>query len=405
MPPGLIAYMRVDADDVERYFTVNSLGDSELALFETTGCACIRWSGDGTELWTVAETESGLRFKTMDPDGGNEMVYVPDIETLNLVPGFGSADGKHLGLFGWDDTDPSRQGLWVAKTDLAGLHQVSALPEGSIAIEPIGMSHDGSFVYFLGDLGEEPENIHHHAGNVYVVASDGTGLRQLNPKGTRTQVTGTGVSADGRQFAFTAWQAGAADQGNALFVVDGPDGEAERVTDWTVGLWGASWAPGGEWIGYSSEDDARDLISLIRPDGSETRAVVPADTSETVSMPVWSPDGTHLLVRRGDQHGNDLWIMDLDGAFVWQVTHEPASLRHLRLGEPDTRLTVRPAGPAATQFDRPGRGRRRRERRLVGSRRARSARRPTRYQVSISPLPLTVTVPRGSQTNSSSRSS
>ena len=325
VPPGLIAYMRVDADDVERYFTVNTLGTSEIALFETTGCACIRWSGDGTKLWTVAETETGLRFKSMDPDGSNEMVYVPDIETLNLVPGFGSADGEHLGLFGWDDTDPSRQGLWVARTDLTGLHQVSALPEGTIAIEPIGMSHDGSFIYFLGDLGEEPENEHHHAGNVYVVAADGTGLRQLNPKGTRTQVTGTGVSADGRQFAFTGWQAGAAEQGNALFVVNGPDAQAKRVTDWTQGLWGASWAPGGEWIGVASEDNATALISLISPDGSETKSVVPLDMLEPVSMPVWSPDGTHLLVRRGDHHENHLWIMGLDGTFVWQVTHNPGS--------------------------------------------------------------------------------
>jgi Tol biopolymer transport system component len=40
---------------------------------------------------------------------------------------------------------------------------------------------------------------------------------------------------------------------------------------------------------------------------------------------VWSPDGTHLLVRRGDHHSNDLWILDLEGNLVQQVTHQPAS--------------------------------------------------------------------------------
>ena len=56
-------------------------------------CACIRWSADGTQIWTVTETEKGLRYTTMDPDGSNKQVLRPDIETLNLVPGFGSADG------------------------------------------------------------------------------------------------------------------------------------------------------------------------------------------------------------------------------------------------------------------------------------------------------------------------
>ena len=57
VPPGRIAYMRLDADGVERYFVVNSRGEDEHALFETRGCPCIRWSADGTQIWTVTETE------------------------------------------------------------------------------------------------------------------------------------------------------------------------------------------------------------------------------------------------------------------------------------------------------------------------------------------------------------
>ena len=324
VPPGLIAYMRVEGQ-VERYFVVDTLGGNEVALFQTQGCACIRWSPDGTKLWSVAETETGLRFKTLDPDGSNGAVLVPEIETLNLAPGFGSADGEHVGFYGWDETDATRAGVWVARTDLSKLHQVSAKPEGTIAVEPIGMSHDGAFIYFLGDLGPNSDNDFHHAGNVYVIAADGTGLRQLNPPGTKTEVTGAGVSADGRRFAFSAWQAGKGEAGNALFVVDGPEGEAERITDWTVGLWGASWAPNGEWIGYANLDESVGLISMIRPDGTGATPVLPEDQSEDVFGPVWSPDASHLLVRRGEFHDNTLWIMDLEGRLVWQVTQERSS--------------------------------------------------------------------------------
>ena len=325
VPPGRIAYMRVDADKVERYFVVDSLGANEHALFETKGCACIRWSGDQTQIWTVTETESGLRYTTMDPDGSNKVVYTPNIPTLSLAPGFGSADGRHVAFFGWDDTDPTGVGVWAAKTDLSGLHQVTSIPEGVVGIDPIGMSADGSHVYFHGDLGENTDNEFHHAGNVYVIAADGTGLRQLNPVGTKTEITGTGLAADGLRFAFTAWQAGSGVEGNALFVVDGVDGEAKQVTDWTVGLWGASWAPTGDWIAVTQESGSARVASLIRPDGTGLRSISDASLEGSSFGPVWSADGTHFLVRRGDHHRNDLWIMDLEGNFVWQVTHKPAS--------------------------------------------------------------------------------
>lgn len=29
--------------------------------------------------------------------------------------------------------------------------------------------------------------------------------------------------------------------------------------------------------------------------------------------------------RRGERESNDLWIIDLEGTFVWQVTHKPAA--------------------------------------------------------------------------------
>jgi Tol biopolymer transport system component len=325
VPPGLIAYMWVGSDKVEHFFTVDTLGENKHALFETMHCACIKWSPDGQEIWTVTETETGLRHTTMDPDGSNVVVYTPEIETLNLVGGFGTADGRHIGFFGWDDTKPARQGIWAANANLTDLHQVTGVPEGVLAIDPIGMSEDGSHIYFHGDLGENTENEFHHAGNVYVIKSDGTGLRQLNPLGTKTEITGEGLSADGRRLAFTAWEVGSADQGNALFVVDGDDGEARRVTDWTAGLWGAAWAPTGDWLATTQDSRSAVVASLIRPDGTGLRPISSDPGAGASFGPVWSPDGMHFLVRRGEFHANDLWIMDLHGAFIWQVTDMPAS--------------------------------------------------------------------------------
>jgi Tol biopolymer transport system component len=133
-----------------------------------------------------------------------------------------------------------------------------------------------------------------------------------------------GLAPDGVRFAFTAWQEGSAGAGNALFVVDGADGKAERVTDWTPGLWGVSWSPAGASIALTQVRAGARVASLIKPDGTGLRPVSATGDIEAFG-PEWSPDGNAFLVRRGEQHSNDLWVMDLDGAFVWQVTHKPAS--------------------------------------------------------------------------------
>jgi Tol biopolymer transport system component len=273
---------------------------------------------------TVTETEAALRYTTMDPDGSNKVIYTPEIETLSLTPPIGSADGAHLAFFGWDDTDQSRLGIWAASSDLSDLHQVTGVPDGVLGIDPMGMSADGSYVYFHGDVGPSSENEFHHAGNAYSIRRDGKGLRQLNPPGTKTESTGMGMAADGVRFAFTAWQEGSASAGNALFVVDGPKGEAKRVTDWTPGLWGVSWAPSGDWIALTQTVGGARVASLIKPDGTGLRPVSATGDIEAFG-PEWSPDGNAFLVRRGEQHSNDLWVMDLEGAFIWQVTHEPSS--------------------------------------------------------------------------------
>ena len=307
------------------------------------GCACIRWSADGSQIWTVTETETALAYTTQDPDGGNRVVHVPDIPTLSLAPGFGSADGRHVAFFGWDDTDPTRAGVWTANTDLTDLHHVTPVPDGVLGIDPIGMSANGSHIYFHGDLGENTDNDFHHAGNVYVIAADGTGMRQLNPEGTKTESTGTGLSADGRRFAFSAWRVGHGADGNALFIVDGVDGEPVQVTDFGD-RWGASWSPNGEWIGYSTSGDDAALISLIKPDGTGATAVTPKDLSEDITMPRLV--ARRLASARPTRRARVERPLDHRPRGPVRLAGDPQAggVRHLRLGARPDPLTDRP-GP------------------------------------------------------------
>jgi Tol biopolymer transport system component len=61
----------------------------------------------------------------------------------------------------------------------------------------------------------------------------------------------------------------------------------------------------------------------VNADGTGRRDI--SSSADEVATMAWSPDGTHLAVARGKQGARDLWIMDLEGNFLRQVTDAPGS--------------------------------------------------------------------------------
>lgn len=318
IPAGRILFMRKGQDGGEHYFTIKTDGTDEQALFDAEGCSCARWSADGTLVLTLGATEHGTwSFRTIRPDGSGDAVVPNPIETLNLAPGASSADGQLIAFNGWDETDPANTGLWVASPDLSDLRMVLPLQEGMLAIEPFGVTPGGSQIVYFADTGAQGETT--HAGDIYVINADGTGLRQLNPPGTKTGFIGPAVislSPDGQQAAFGL--------DDAVWVVDLAGGDARPITDQAGFAWAVTWSPSGDWIAYTRQHGSTSVISLVRPDGTDDHEITPNDATDEAAMPMWSPEGTHLLVRRGAGEDSDLWIVDLEGTYVGQVTNEPS---------------------------------------------------------------------------------
>ncbi len=315
LPAGRIVFERQDSDAKEHYFTINADGTDERPLFTAAGCGCARWSTDGTRVWTMGATGHGTwSFTTMRPDGSDRAVISPPIETLNLGPATPSVDGRWIAFDGWDETDPSRNGLYLGSPDLADLRLVTPLPEGTDYVDPFGVTPDGSHVLFLAERADEP----HEEGDLYVVRADGTGLRQLNAPDTKLnfQLAPASLSPDGRQAAFGV--------DDAVFIVDMEGGEARPITDRGGFVWAVSWSPTGEWIAYTRQHGTTSVISLVQPDGTDQEEISATDGSDEVAGGAWSPDGKYLLVLRGPDARHDLWIMDLEGTFISQVTHEPS---------------------------------------------------------------------------------
>jgi hypothetical protein len=318
VPAGRILFMRTGGDGVEHYFTIKTDGTDEQALFDAEGCSCARWSADGTLILTLDATDHGTwSFKTMRPDGSEPVVVPNPIETLNLAPGASSADGQLIAFNGWDETDPGNTGLWVASPDLSDLRMVMPLQDGMLAVEPFGVTAGGTQIVFFAETGPQGETT--HAGDIYVINADGTGLRQLNPPGTKTGFIGPAVislSPDGQQAAFGL--------NDAVWIVDLARGEARPITDQAGFVWAVTWSPSGDWIAYTRQHGSTSVIGLVRPDGTDDHEITADDATGEAAMPMWSPEGTHLLVRRGAGEGSHLWILDLEGTYLGQVTNEPS---------------------------------------------------------------------------------
>ena len=213
MPPGRVVYFRVGSDGALHYFTNNTVGTDERPLSHIGDCApCVRWSPDGARIWTMGATGHGtFSFATMLPDGSDLVVTSPPTETLNLGPGVPSIDGRLIAFDGWDETDPSRNGVYLGSPDLDDLRLVAPLPEGTVRTDPFGVTPDGSLVLFFVDRGETE----HAEGDLYIVNGDGSGLRQINPPGTThnwADMPAGSLSPDGRQAVFSV--------GDAAYVID-----------------------------------------------------------------------------------------------------------------------------------------------------------------------------------------
>ncbi len=211
-------------------------------------CCATRISPDHTLMLAMPGTDEtgAVRGGMLSLDGSEfELLPQPD-PTLNMVPQVWSPDGERIAFEGWDDTDPSRTGIYTARRDGTDLVRVTTIP-GLPHDSPLDWSPDGSQIVFYRSIRAEPDFPIDIGGSLWVVNADGTGAHRI-------------------------------DTGD--------------VRPW----WQARWSPDGSRILFVEERlQPTGALWTVRPDGSDLTKVYEDPDGQFVRGAVWSPDGSQIM--------------------------------------------------------------------------------------------------------------
>ena len=234
----------------DTFYVANADGSEARPLADPGEYCCLaRISPDHLRILTMPGTDQTGAVRggtlTLDPPGFD---LLPRVDaTLNLVPQAWSPDGTRIAFEGWDDSDPTRTGIYTARAGDGGdLTRVTTRP-GLPHDIPLDYSPDGKQLVFYRAVRAEPDFPVDIGGSLWVVNVDGT---------------------------------------------DGHELDTGDVRPW----WQARWSPDGSAIVFGAERlQPVGGLWTINPDGSALTALFVGSATQFAVSPVWSPDGSAVM--------------------------------------------------------------------------------------------------------------
>lgn len=325
IPPAIpIVFGRADpTGDLGTIDTISASGTDLLEVHSEVPTV-VTWSPDGSHLmYAVEPSPNQIATGISDPDGSNERTLPLPDKVRSLGPGAWSPDGSDIAFEGWTYPTTGEAGIFIGSaTDASGLRQVTSRPGPGTDV-PWAFSPDGKHLLFVRRSTDETAE-----GDLYVVATDGTGLRKLNPAGiVVSQAFGSPASwsPDGQRIAFAGLgSAQLQARPSAVYVAPLNGGAAKAIAR---GAWitSARWSPDGRVILFDAAvASGNHGLYTIQPDGSG-QTLLDSTVALGSCCGQWSADGSWILFQAGADGSADLWIIAADGSHPRQLTHDPGS--------------------------------------------------------------------------------
>ena len=273
---GQIAYDRADprSPDDTFIYTTNPDGSRARRLMARHTC-CPSWSHDGRTLAIPAGLPGDrLTTATVGADGRSYKRLPIEDPTLSVacVGGAWSPDDTRLACESWDDSRPSRNGIYIRSSSAGSSpKRLTSSPGGGDL--PGSYSPDGRHIVFARYKGETSIGL-------FVINTDGSRQHRITPLGIVMQGGNTGDwSPKGNEIIFS-----------------------RKAT---------TGGPGSIWI--------------IRADGSHLRHLkvrgLACGGGIGCHTPRWSPDGRRIVFAANSGSASNIYVANADGTGLVQVTH------------------------------------------------------------------------------------
>ena len=277
---GRIAYDRADprSPDDTFVYTANPDGTRAHRLMARHTC-CPSWSHDGRRLAIPAGLPGPgdrLSTATVGTDGRSYKLLPIKDPTLSVACAGGawSPDDTQLACESWDDSRPSRNGIYIRSSSAGSApKRLTSSPGGDDA--PGSYSPDGQHIVFAR-FNKQGASV-----GLFVINTDGSRQHRITPLGLIMQGGNTG-----------------------------------------------DWSPKGNDIIFSRKatEAGRGSIWIVHVDGSHLRQLKVGGLACGGGIgchgPRWSPDGRKFVFAANSASASNIYVANADGTGLVQVTHD-----------------------------------------------------------------------------------